>query len=221
MKKSTKIILFISMLFLIVFCFQFSERTTIILTKEIELGFVRSSNFSESVVQIENLEKLIFNTVENISSEQVTYDYETVPQYEDVKVESNNTSKNKSTTKQPAQNKTSVVNFDNTFKVRTANKSNMQSLLDAGYLIYYYGDYFHHNTAKFMNLFWKCSTPGTKIILNKKTYYSGGIYHGYDDKSSIIYDSGKKAWEDSSSVELITCDGHNTNKRWVLVLKTK
>ena len=111
-----------------------------------------------------------------------------------------------------------TVNFDSEFTTISANVYNMQSLLDSGNIILYCGDYFHHNSRSFMNLFNKCKA-GVKVILNGHTYTSGGIFHGYCTDQDIYYDNGNIAWDGNSVTELITCDGSpGTYKRWILVL---
>lgn len=110
------------------------------------------------------------------------------------------------------------VNFDQCFSTVGASPESMQSLLDQGYIIHYYGDYFHHNTSGFLNLFWKCKS-GAKVTVNGNTYTSEGIYHGWCTDTEIYYDSGGLSWYDNPAVEMITCDGdRGTNQRWILIL---
>ncbi len=45
------------------------------------------------------------------------------------------------------------VNFDVYFTTVVPASGEMVSTLDQGYIIYYIGDYFHHNTRKFLNVF--------------------------------------------------------------------
>ena len=109
-----------------------------------------------------------------------------------------------------------TVNFDKIFSVKTHADGEVQTLLDKGYIVYYCSDYFHHNTSKFLNLFWKC-TRGIKVIINGITYTSGGIYHGYVYEHKIYYDNGSLSWYDNNATELITC-AEGKDKRWILIL---
>ena len=67
-----------------------------------------------------------------------------------------------------------LVDFDAVYHIYVGYD---RSLLDAGYILYFKGDYFHHNTRDFLNLFWLCKA-GMKVKINGVTYTSGGIYHG-------------------------------------------
>ena len=117
----------------------------------------------------------------------------------------------------PAQTKPNLVDFDAYFTTIAVDHTQMQSSLDQGYIIYYNGDYFHHNTSKFLNIFWQC-TEGVQVKIYGQIYTSGGIYHGYVD-SGIWYDNGDPSWYKNSITELITCDGgHGTQLRWILRL---
>jgi hypothetical protein len=47
--------------------------------------------------------------------------------------------------------KRTIVDFDAVYKVYIGYD---KTILDQGYIVYYIGDYFHHNTKGFLNLFW-------------------------------------------------------------------
>jgi hypothetical protein len=91
-----------------------------------------------------------------------------------------------------------------------------QYYVDRGYIVLCFDDYYHHNTSKFMDLFWQLK-PGKTVIVGGQTYTCGTIEHGYtpDDCLSIYTDSGEKIMH-SGTVELITCDGgYDTIYRWI------
>lgn len=93
-----------------------------------------------------------------------------------------------------------------------------KELLDQGYIVYYIGDYFHHNTKNFLNLFWQCKA-GMKVKINNIIYTSGGIYHGVIVNNKLVYDDGSPCWHYNSIVELITCDSRSPDdSRWILKL---
>lgn len=118
----------------------------------------------------------------------------------------------------PAQTKPSLVDFDAYFTTTSVPAGQMVSLLDQGYIIYYFSDYFHHNTRGFLNIFWQCAA-GVQVKINGIIYTSGGIYHGYVEDNMIWYDNGDPSWYKNSITELITCDGgHGTQLRWILRL---
>lgn len=120
--------------------------------------------------------------------------------------------------RKPKQSTPRFVDFDAYFTTTKVPAGQMVQLLDAGYIIYYFGDYFHHNTRSFLNIFWQC-TAGTQVKIFGNIYTSGGIYHGYVENSMIWYDNGEASWYENSITELITCDGgKNTQLRWILRL---
>ncbi len=82
-----------------------------------------------------------------------------------------------------------LINFDAYFTTINGVYGETTQALDEDYIIYYRQDYFHHNTSRFMNLFWQC-TSGVKLQIGGKTYTSGGIYHGYITDTEIYYDNG-------------------------------
>ena len=126
----------------------------------------------------------------------------------------------KKTTDSSSSRKSSTdnINFDAVFTTKYPHGGNAQDLLDEGYIIYYIGDYFHHNNQSFMNLFWKCKA-GSKIIVDGNTYTSKGIYHGWCDSGHVFYDDGSPSWYKNDILEMITCDSNGENLRWILVLE--
>ena len=111
-----------------------------------------------------------------------------------------------------------TVNFDAAFPFVDAPDGTEQGYINSGYITRFYGDYFHHNTSGFLNMFWQC-TAGTTVIIGGTTYTSGGIYHGWCTDTDLYYDDDSPSWYANGVTELITCDGPlGTNKRWILVL---
>ena len=208
MKKLIKMILFLSMLLIIIFYFNQSKIEKIIFSEKAVVGALNKTSLNEKIIQVTKIQQIISELVEESLTQTLNNNLPIINpdcRIEVVEIK-------------PVVNKPFIVDFDRIFKVANAGVSNMQLLLDSGYIVFYYGDYFHHNNSKFMNLFWQCSNFGTKIKLDNKFYISNGIYHGWNDSTYIYYDDGAVAWEDYSRIELITCDGFNTNKRWILVL---
>lgn len=82
-----------------------------------------------------------------------------------------------------------------------------QAYVDAGYLTNDAEDYFHHNTAGFMNIF-SSIRKGDYVILGSKKFKATLFEYAtvYDDRYVIGDTTGIDAWLDGSP-DLITCYG--------------
>lgn len=113
------------------------------------------------------------------------------------------------------------VDFDELYPSADASwgyyASDCQPYIDADYITYFAGDYYHHNTNAFMSYFWKLK-PGTKVKISGRVFTCGGIEYASSDMYNIVTESGIGVF-DNDTVEIITCSGSsNDSGRYVAFL---
>ena len=90
----------------------------------------------------------------------------------------------------------------------------IQYLVDCDNVTLVYGDYYHHNTKRFMDLFWQMK-PGTTVKIFGQWYTCYGIEHGYTTEYEIYTDAGEQI-RGQGTTEIVTCDGgYYTPYRWI------
>lgn len=108
-----------------------------------------------------------------------------------------------------------TVNFDEYIPCVECNGDNVecQYYIDKGYLAYWYGDYWHHNVGKFLELFLSIN-PGDTVVIGGVSYEAGLFEYGeVSSDGYALYGNttGHDIFRDSG-VELITCYGTNGTK---------
>ena len=102
-----------------------------------------------------------------------------------------------------------VVNFDERYNFMDLDYSYdydlVQYYIDSNYITKYAGDYYHHNTSDFLNLF-RTLAPGKEVIIGGTTYYCLGIEHATSNDFEMVTDNGESIF-DNWTTEIITCDG--------------
>ena len=111
-----------------------------------------------------------------------------------------------------------IVNFDERYNFMDLDYSYdydlVQYYIDSNYITKYAGDYYHHNTSDFLNIFWTLA-PGKEVIIGNTSYYCLGIEHANSNEFEIVTDNGEVVF-DNWTTEIITCNGgYDTPYRWV------
>jgi len=101
------------------------------------------------------------------------------------------------------------VNFDEVFHYINVGQCPVdvcQSYIDSDYVTKYFGDYYHHNTQTFLNLFFRLK-PGKTVIIGGQTYTCTYVTTGYvsEDMSHIYTDAGEVVADERAGTEIITC----------------
>lgn len=115
-----------------------------------------------------------------------------------------------------------VLNFNDYYEVVYDETVALQEKVDAGYLVGAYGDYYHHNTKDFTDLFWILDKV-EEIQIDGKSYtfvdYTTAELQASD--GSIKMEDGNIV-EYNNRTEIITCQAEESNPaRYVAILKEK
>lgn len=115
-----------------------------------------------------------------------------------------------------------ILNFNDYYEVVYDETTALQEKVDAGMLVGAYGDYYHHNTRDFLDLFWILDKV-EEIQIDGKSYtfveYTEAELQMSD--GSILKNDGTIV-EENGKVEIITCQAEESNPaRFVAILETK
>lgn len=116
-----------------------------------------------------------------------------------------------------------VLNFGDYYEIVYDETSSLQEKVDAGLLVGAYGDYYHHNTNDFLELFWMLDKV-QEIVIDGNSYsfvgYTTAVLQTETDNSIKMEDG--TIVENNNRTEIITCQAEESNpNRFVAILERK